>query len=153
MKLDTSAFGWLKAVGYAIVGFYTWIESVGINAYVLSILLLFMILDMILGVVKSHTVTGLKPSSDVAKKGVLTKMIMFIIPVVSGFIWSVFDKDDALKIINLQLTALMVAEGYSNIANAYAIHTGELLTEFDAVSFVFKKVAQKIKGLLEKIMK
>ena len=84
---------------------------------------------------------------------VLTKLIIFVVPAVAGLIWGAFDKESAFKIVNLLLTALMVAEGYSVIGNAYTIYTGEVLSEFDAITFVFKKTAQKIKLLLEKLMK
>ena len=76
-------------------------------------------------------------------------MIMFSIPIVVGFMWGLFDKENAIKVINVQLIALAIAEGYSNIANAYMIYTGEVLSEFDAVTFVIKKTAEKIRKLLD----
>jgi len=152
IKLDTSILGILKSIGYIILGVSTWLSSKGINTYVFYVLIGFMVMDMILGWIKASVVDELEnPTSKKAKKGILTKAIMFVIPVVSGLLWGMFDKENAIKVVNVQLMALTAAEGYSNIANAYTIYTGELLEEFDAVTYVFKKTANKIKLLLNKI--
>lgn len=154
MKIDTTIKGWGESVVYVVAGIYAWVESTGLNAYVLSVLALFMFLDMILGWMKAIVVKELdNPTSKKAKKGILAKVVMFTIPVVSGLIWGALgDKDTAVKVVNVQLTGLMIAEGYSNVANAYAIYTREVLSEFDAVTFVFKKTAEKIRKILERIM-
>jgi len=154
MNTDISVSGILKSLVYLVACSYSWIEDKGINAYVMSVLLLFMFLDIILGWIKSIVIKELEnPTSKVAKKGILSKAIMFMIPAISGLIWGAFDTGDAIRVVNLQLTALMIAEGYSNIANSYTIYTGEILTEFDAVTFIFKKTVLKIKDLLNKIYK
>ena len=154
MKIDTSFWGYLKAIGYLIVCGYSWVNSKGIEARVLAILLAFMCLDVLLGWIKASVVKKLEnPTSQKAKKGLLGKLIMFVIPVVCGLIWSIFDKEGALRIVNTMIVALAVAEGYSVIANASIIYTGESLSEFDAVSFVFKKVGLLIKNLLTQLLK
>ena len=154
MKLDISIGGILKALLYCVVCAYSWLETHGINAYVFSVLIGLMSLDMLLGWGKASTVKTLEnPTSKKAKKGILAKTIMFVIPVVVGLVWGIFDKDNALNVVNTFLIALAVAEGYSNIANAYAIITGEELSEFDAVTFVIKKAAEQIRNLLSKIIK
>lgn len=153
LKLDVSFSGIMKALFYAVVCMYSWLESTGINAYVFSVLIGFMTLDMVLGWCKASIVESLEsPTSKKAKKGILAKIIMFVIPVVVGLIWGIFDKENALRVVNTQLIALTIAEGYSNIANAYAIYTKEELSEFDAVTFVFKKAGKGIKDLLTKIL-
>lgn len=154
LEVDVTPIGIGKAVLYFFAGVYTWVESHGIDAYAFHLLIGFMVLDMILGWVKSSVVKELEnPTSKKAKKGILTKCVMFVIPVVSGLIWGIFDKDNAIKVINVQLTGLAIAEGYSNIANAYMIYTGEVLSEFDAVTFVIKKTAEKIRSLLDAVYK
>lgn len=154
LQIDYSLQGFGKAIVYVFAGIYTWIESHGIDAYAFYLLIGFMALDMILGWLKSSVVKELEnPTSKKAKKGILTKCVMFVIPVVSGLIWGMFDKDNAIKVINVQLIALAIAEGYSNIANAYMIYTGEVLSEFDAVTFVIKKTAEKIRKLLDALYK
>lgn len=153
-EIDFSLQGIAKAIVYVFACSYTWLDNKGINAYVFYLLIGFMVLDMVLGWIKASVVKQLdNPSSKRAKKGILTKVIMFVIPAVSGLIWGIFDKENALKVINVQLTALAIAEGYSNIANAYIIYTGEELSEFDAVTYVFKTTAKKIKKLLNIIYK
>lgn len=154
MKIDTSILGWLKSLFYGLASLFIWIESTGINSYVLAVLLIFMAVDMFLGWIKATVVIGLEnPTSKKAKKGILAKLVMFVIPVVVGLIWKAFDSsENAFKIVNTLLTGLMVAEGYSIIANAGTIYSGEPITEFDAVTYVFKKTGEKIKTLLEKIL-
>lgn len=153
MKIDTTLTGILKSLVYVVVCSYEWINSKGIDAYVFTVLLTLMSLDMILSWFKSSRVSDLEnPTSKVAKKGIVTKAIIFVIPAVVGLIWGIFDKENALKVVNTLLIALAIAEGYSCIANGYMIRTGELLSEYDAVSYVFKKTAEKIKSLLEKIL-
>ncbi len=153
MKIDVGIKGVLKSLLYFVAGAYAWIESVGLNAYVLTVLAVFMAMDMVLGWIKAVVVKGLdNPSSKKAKKGVLVKLVMFVIPAVVGLIWGAFDKENAMRVVNVQLMGLMIAEGYSNIGNAYTIYTGEVLSEFDAITFMFKKSAEKIRGVFEKII-
>ena len=77
MKIDVSEWGYLKPLVYVVVGIYTWIESVGINTYIFTVLFAFMLLDMLLGWIKATVVEGLEnPSSKKAKKGILTKIIL-----------------------------------------------------------------------------
>ncbi len=154
MNIDTSIKGIFKSFVYVFACIFTWIESTGLNAYVLTVLAVFMALDMFLGWIKASVVKELdNPTSKKAKKGILVKSVIFVIPVVVGLIWGALDdKDTAIKVVNVQLMGLMIAEGYSNIGNAYAIYTGEELSEFDAITFIFKKTGGKIKLLLEKII-
>ena len=153
MKIDTSLKGILKSAFYAVVCTYSWLDERGINAYALTVLLLFMALDMVFGVVKAKRVAILEnPSSKEAKKGIATKLVMFVIPVVVGLIWGLFDEHNALKIVNMLVVALAVAEGYSVIGNAGAIYSGKNITEFDAVTYVFKAVGVLIRNLLEKLL-
>lgn len=151
--MDWSIEGFIKALVYIVFGIYSWLEVSGINAYATFVLFGLMVLDMILGIGKARVVKSLpNPTSKVAKKGILAKTVIFTIPVIAGLVWSLFDKVGALKIVNLLIVSLAVAEGYSNIGNAYTIYTGEVMTEFDAITYIFKKLAEKIKQLLNKII-
>lgn len=153
MKVDTTERGLIGVAIYVVSSTYTWLESTGLNAYVLTVLAVFMFMDMLLGWVKAGRVASLpNPTSKKAKKGILAKAVMFVIPVVVGLIWGALgDKDTAMRVVNVQLTGLMIAEGYSSIGNAYAIYTGEELSEFDAITYLFKKTAEKIRFVLDKI--
>ncbi len=146
--------GFFQALVYVVAGTYAWIDSIGLNAKVVTVLAVFMALDMVLGWVKAVVVKDLdNPSSKKAKKGGLVKLVMFVIPAVVGLVWWAFDeKDTAMRVVNVQLMGLMIAEGYSNIGNAYTIYTGEVLSEFDAITFMFKKSGEKIRFLLEKVI-
>lgn len=154
MKIDTTIRGWIESFIYIIGGAFAWIESTGLNTYVFTVLAGFMSLDMLLGWIKAKVVPELEnPTSKRAKRGILAKSVMFVIPVVVGLIWGALgDKSTAMRVVNVQLTGLMIAEGYSNIANAYAIYAKEELSEFDAVTFVLKKIAHGIRNLLDRFM-
>ncbi len=154
MKIDLSVKGVLQSLMYFAVGAYAWIQSIGLDAYVITALAILIALDMTLGWVKAAVVPELEnPTSKRAKKGILTKMVMFAIPVVVGLIWgALHDKETALKVVNVQLTGLMLAEGYSVIGNVYAIYTGEVMSEFDAITFIIKKTGDGIKKLIDKII-
>jgi len=152
-NIDWSIKGIFSISAYIAGASYVWFNYIGIDTYVMFTLLFFMILDMILGWIKAATVKGLDaPSSKIAKKGILTKLIMFVIPVVSGLIWGLVDRGNAMRVVNVLLTALTIAEGYSNIGNAYTIYTGEVLSEFDAFTLIIKKLSEKIKKLLESLL-
>ncbi len=154
MKVDVSDKGLFQSLIYVFSGVYAWIDGVGIDARIMTALAVLMLLDMITGIWKSIVVKELNnPSSKTAKKGILTKFIVFVIPAVVGLIWwALGDKDTAIRVVNVLLSGIMVAEGYSNIGNAYTIYTGEVLSEFDAVTFMFKKVGGRIQKLLEKTL-
>lgn len=154
MKVDTTAKGILASLVYFIGAAYTWIESTGLNPKIFTILAIFIFLDMVLGWIKAATVKDLPdPSSKKAKKGILAKAVMFVIPAVLGLIWwALGTKEVAMKVVNVLLTGLMIAEGYSNIGNAYTIYTGEVLSEFDAITYIFKRAAQIIRKMLAKLL-
>lgn len=154
LQIDTTMIGIAKAISYFFVCFYTWLHSTGIDAYAFHVLVVFMVLDMILGAWKAKRVKELNnPSSREAKKGIATKLIIFTIPVVSGLIWGLFDKENPIKIVNTLLVALALAEGYSVIGNAYSVYSRKKISEFDAITYIFKSVSNAIKNLLEKTLK
>lgn len=152
MKIDYSIKGWLESITYGFVAAYSWIGSTGINARIFTILATLMLLDTFLGVWKSIAVPELTPTSKKAKVGGLTKILIFVIPAVFGLVWGLFDPEGAFKIVNTQLSILAVAEGFSCVGNAGAIYTREVITEFDAVTYFFKKSSDKLKNLLKKLL-
>ncbi|MEQ3501144.1 phage holin family protein [Tenacibaculum sp. SSH1-16] len=151
--IDYSTSGIFKAISYVFFCFYTWLNSIGIDAYAFYTLIIFMFLDIITGLLKAKRVPNLKnPSSREGKKGILSKIIMFVIPVICGLMWGLFDKQNALKVVNTLLVALAMAEGYSAIANAGSAYSRKNLVEYDAVTYVFKSISSIIKNLLEKLL-
>lgn len=154
IQIDTTLKGIFKAISYAFVCLFSWLNDKGLDTYALGVLVFFMICDMFLGVWKAKRVLELEnPSSREAKKGIVTKAVMFTIPVVSGLIWGLFDKENPMRVVNTLVTALAIAEGYSVLGNAGAIYSRKNLTEYDAVTYVFKTVSSIIKKVLEKLLK
>lgn len=154
IKIDKSWTGFFKSLLYGFMCVYSWLESQGIDAYAVFVLMGLMSLDMLLGVVKARKLKELEnPSSKEAKKGITTKVIMLILPVVAGLLWGLIDKSNAVKISNLLLVALALAEGYSVVGNSYSVLTGKVVSEYDAVTFIFKSVSNGIRLMLEKLLK
>lgn len=154
MKIDTSIKGIFQALVYAVGCVYAWLDTNGINTYVFTVLFGFMGLDIFLGWIKASVVKGLpNPTSKIAKKGILVKILLLLVPAIVGLVYGAFNVENAFKAVNMFLIALMIAEAYSNIANIYMIYTGEVLSEFDAVTFVIKKAGNKLKKLIEAILK
>lgn len=154
IQVDTTVKGVLQSISYAVICVYSWLTDKGIDTYAFTVLLVFMLLDMIFGAWKAKRVKELaNPTSKEAKKGIVTKAVMFTIPVVAGLMWGLFDKENALKIVNTLIIALAIAEGYSVLGNASAVYSRKNITEYDAVTYVFKTVSSIIKKVLEKILK
>lgn len=154
MKIDTSSRGILGFLAYAAIGTYEWINAQGFDAYVVTSLAVLMVLDMCLVWVKFSIHKDLpNPSSKEAKLGVLKKTLILLLPLLIGVAYRIVTHDISvsIKIINVALSALALAEIYSNIGHIYTIYTGEILSEFDAITFFIKKIGQIIKGLLEKV--
>ncbi len=154
MKISYDIKHLFQSLVYVFAGIYAWIDSTGLNPKIVTVLAILMALDMFLGIWKASALSHLdNPTSKKAKKGIFVKLVIFVIPAVSGLIWGALgDAETAMRVVNVQLAGLMVAEGYSNIGNAYAIYTGEEISEFDAFTFIFKKTAENIRQLLNKIL-
>ncbi|MEQ3500593.1 phage holin family protein [Tenacibaculum sp. SSH1-16] len=152
-QIDTTLKGIMQAISYALVCAYAWLHSKGIDTHAFTVLVVFMVLDMAFGAWKARRVKDLpNPSSDIAKKGIAVKAVMFSIPIVVGLMWSLFDKSNAVKVVNTLLIALAIAEGYSVIGNAGAIYSRKNITEYDAVTYVFKTISLIIKNMLEQFL-
>lgn len=154
MNLDLSVKGFLKSLVYVACAAYTWVNSIGIDAYLIVALAVAMGLDMLLGWIKAAKVDSLtNPTSRRAIHGILSKSVIFAIPVVVGLVWGAIDSSEtAMKVVNVQLMGILIAEAYSVIGNVYAIYTGESLSEFDAFTYLIKATGKGIRKLLEKMI-
>lgn len=151
LKMDTSIFGLIKAAPYGISSLVYWLTDVGVDIKFLSIFLLLWLTDIVSGVAKSIIVKGQqKPTSKTGIRRIASKFVMLLFPVVAAAIYGLFT-DDAVKMLNWGLMILALHEGYSTLGNFYSIRTGKMLTEFDAVSYAIKAVADWVRKKVERL--
>ncbi len=123
---------------------------VGISMENYAILAIFMGIDILTGVVKSYHVQGPKSLTSYAMKvGVLSKSCLLLIPVIIAWAGKGVDLD-LLWFARGSLAMLILAETYSIIGNIYAINRREEKGEFDAVSFVLKRIRDGIGDIIIK---
>lgn len=67
-----------------------------------------------------------------------------------GLVIKSFKLDPGVYVTTV-LSILIMSEFYSIIQNVYAIRTGIVLTEYDAISVTLKKLASFIEGTIERL--
>ena len=138
---------------------YLWIEF---EAMILLFMLLFT--DTIFGIAKSYvlyndptaTYEDWTPrnkwfNSHKLKIGVLSKILLLIIPPLVAWVFKI-NWINAWFLISGWLWLLCVAELISIIQNFIMIRTGKEIEEFDAITFVLKKILSFIREFLESKM-
>lgn len=134
---------------------YPWVSFIFIYAQrtkeAFMILAIFLIIDFFLWIGKSYILSwGNSIKSKKMKSWLLAKMLILLIPMLFGVtgraIWM-----DLSWLVNLAWWWLIVAELYSIIRNIYAIINWEEITEFDAITFVLRKLLNIVKNILEKL--
>tara|TARA_R110000772_G_C13310332_1_gene440713 strand:- start:108499 stop:109122 length:624 start_codon:yes stop_codon:yes gene_type:complete len=151
-KIDMSFSGILKSTPYLGASIAYWLTDYGVNIKFLGVFLLLWTFDIITGIIKSIVVPNLKnPSSATGLRRVASKFVMLLFPVILATIYSLF-VDDAVKMLNWGLMILALHEGYSTLGNFYSIRTGKMLTEFDAVSYFIKILADWIRKRIDLIL-
>lgn len=151
IKVDMSITGLIKLVPYTLGSVLFWLTDIGVNVKFLGVFLLLWTVDIISGVLKSIIVKDAKnPTSRTGVQRVASKFVMLMFPVVAAAIYSIFT-DDAIKMLNWGLMILALHEGYSALGNFYSIRTGKNLTEFDAVSYSIKTMADWVRSKVERL--
>ena len=151
IKIDMSISGLVKLIPYTLGTVIFWLTDHGVNIKFLGIFLALWALDIISGVAKSVIVKDLKnPTSRTGIQRVASKFVMLMFPIVAASIYSLFT-EDGVKMLNWGLMILALHEGYSVLGNFYSIRTGKNLTEFDAVSYAIKLVADWIRHKVERL--
>jgi phage-related holin len=152
LKIDMSFTGLLKSAPYFGASMLYWLADYGVNVKFLGVFLLLWTFDIITGIVKSIVVpTMRRPDSKTGLRRVASKFVMLIFPVILATIYSLFT-DDAVKMLNWGLMILSLHEGYSTLGNLYSIRTGQELTEFDAVSYSIKLMADWIRKKVDRLL-
>lgn len=120
----------------------------GLSTESYAILGAFMAIDMLLGITRVYTIHGgIHIKSYKAKAGVISKLTILAIPLLIVYL----GKGVGLNLLPLAqwaIGAFLLAEFYSIVSNIYSIRLGKDIEEFDAVSFILKKLQKIIERLL-----
>ena len=139
----TTIFGFLKNLSYIPI----FILGLPIESF--AILTIFIVVDMVMGIAKSWTIHGRQSlTSRRFSIGLISKLSMLFVPL----LFAAAGKGvgiDLTAIARGSLSLLIFSEGYSIIGNMISIRTGEETHEFDAVTFVLRK----IQGFMMKYIK
>jgi len=127
-----------------LIPFLTYLKIDAEDFMILGILL---ILDFLSGMCKAY-VMGYGIRYERAVAGVLSKLLILVVPIVLAFMALGINQDAKLATyINYAISALIIAETYSIIDNLYTIKTKENSGKIDLVSFVIRG----IRAFLEKL--
>ena len=114
-----------------------------------TILGVLMVIDFMAWISKQFIINPKDITSNRAWFGIMKKVWTLIsiiaIWLILKWIWV-----DGEKYVVAFVSLLIMAEGYSVIQNIYTILTGKVVTEFDAVSLIFRKIGQMLQEIIEK---
>ena len=143
MTIATIKTFWYVAVTSILVYFNIPQEAF----YILASL---MFIDTITGIAKQYRVESIWLTSKRMSIGIMAKFVtlMFLF---SGWLVINFFKIDPEYYIQTVMSILIMAEFYSIIQNVYAVRTGVILPEYDAISIALKRLTGVIQDFIEKL--
>lgn len=122
---------------------------IGLSVESYAVLAIFMVFDTILGIARTYIVHGGKEiSSARLTSGIISKLSIILIPLLMAWGGRGAGVDLAM-IAQATLGMLILAELYSILGNIYAIRLREDVYEFDAVSWVLRRVQLGVERLLK----
>ncbi len=134
---------WYVAVTSVLVYFNIQQEAF----YILSAL---MIIDTITGVAKQHAILANGITSRRLSNGVMAKFVTLLFLLSGGIVVKYFTESTGLYVQTV-MSLLIMSEFYSIIQNVYAVRTGILLPEYDAISITLKKITGLIREYIDKL--
>lgn len=118
----------------------------GMQMHSFTILLAFIVVDMITGVWRVAIVHGGKEIRSVhAINGLVSKLLFALIPLVIAYAGKGIGVD-LIRFATGALSLLILATGYSIIGNIYTIRSGVPVKEFDAVRFILSAFRRLLEG-------
>lgn len=133
----------LSWVGNGLLGLGAWaLTYTGLPAEPAAILAVLMCVDFVAGISRAHAL-GESVTSHRMKVGAVTKCGVMTVPLVMALTAKGLGADFNW-LVSWTVSVFILSESYSIIANIYAVRTGVLLPEFDAVNAVLKKVRSLI---------
>ena len=109
-----------------------------------------MVIDTITGIAKQYKVESIGITSRRMTTGIITKFVTLLCLLSGGLVINHFDLDPKYYIQTV-MSILIMAEFYSIIQNVYAVRTGIMLPEYDAISIALKRLTWFIQDLIEKL--
>lgn len=140
---------WVMAVGNVVIGFLAWVMVVtGLPAAPGAILAFIMFLDFISALAKCYVLE--RPiTSRKLKSGILSKMLMLLIPLVMALTASAIGMD-LVWFVTWVLNLLILGEAYSFISNVHAVRYKKELPEWNVLAIVARKLRDIVEeGLRE----
>jgi hypothetical protein len=110
-----------------------------------------MIIDTLTGIAKQYKVESIGITSKRMTTGIVTKFVTFLCLLSGGLVINHFQDLDPKYYIQTVMSILIMAEFYSIIQNVYAVRTGVILPEYDAISIALKKLTGFIQEFIEKL--
>jgi toxin secretion/phage lysis holin len=139
----------LKSALYAVAMFLDPImDYIGIKTDVLGIYAFLLTFDFITGVIKAWRVNQIRLKSSLAISGLVSKLIMIMVPIVLGLLIRVLGREGT-GLIDAIIGILCLAETYSILGNIYSIRTRKLQEEWDAVSTIIYSIKRRIRKAIQ----
>lgn len=126
----------------------------GIKHEMMGILATLLIFDTITGILKSGRIYGVKSiTSGSLTAGIISKMLMFLVPVIVALAMKSVGMDDGTVILQASIGVLCMSEAYSALSNIQSYRTGIIIDEIDALAIILKWVKKILTMLLDRIDK
>lgn len=124
------------------------LHYLGLDADVILILAILLVLDVVTGLLRVAVTEPQKLSSRIGIIGVLSKLLVILVPLLLGLAGKGIGYD--LKpMIHVSLSVLVVYEVWSILGNIVQIRTKDVtLNEFDAVSALIRGLQEMFKRML-----
>lgn len=124
-------------------------QFLGIPQMQIAILWVLMIFDFFTGVWKAYRLNKQEITSHSAWLGAMKKVWTFILIFSLALVMKALELEPDWYIKTV-ISILIMSEFYSIIQNLYAMRTGKVIPEFDAISLLLKFIWEWVKNWLEK---
>lgn len=137
----------MAVVNLMYIPFISLLQYLKLDGEVIAIFSVLLILDIITGWFKVISL-GMKPRSWRLANGIISKVVMIIIPLVMALGAKAIHVD-ITGLFYIVIDALVLSEVYSVLGNIYTINTKKNVEEFDVLS----KILKLIRNTLNKMLK
>jgi phage-related holin len=119
----------------------------------LALILVCLILtDMVVGVVKSVSLSGLSFSIDFFWKGLLKKAMLLIIIITLGLVGKALGFEDFKLLVQVVIKIMVLNEALSVINGIRSVYDKKIYKNNDIISLLISKIQNYFNGLLDKLL-
>lgn len=151
--MDTNT---LSILGTIKIAWYLWaialFEYLNIPQMQVLILSSLMMIDFITGIWKQYRVDPRQITSHGAWVGMMKKVYALITVLAIALVFKGIGLDGSWW-VKWILSVFIMSEWYSIVQNTYAVRTGIVLPEYDAISLVLKTFNDYMRYMIEKVIK